>query len=238
MRHMVELVGNRELQLKPEVVMRATCIFGVALSLLVTCSARAISVPPLPPGSYQGHSFFDVFVDGAPVSSFFDVFFDVSVVQNTPLPDGNWAVDSFFDITYRIGSVDHRVGPGHVTLLTSPLMPAGAPGTFDTEMLSMDLASGPFMIRESPTKQSLGRVTMSAPPGGTFHIDSFFDIFTELSLDGGQTWSPSLSSEGNAAPMHLAPPPGPGVPVPAAVWTGLALLGGLAGYSRIFRKTA
>lgn len=28
-------------------------------------------------------------------------------------------------------------------------------------------------------------------PNGTYMANSFFDIFTEVSLDGGQTWSPS-----------------------------------------------
>ena len=30
-----------------------------------------------------------------------------------------------------------------------------------------------------------------------FRIDSFFDVFTELTLDGGQSWTPGGS------PMHL-----------------------------------
>ena len=68
-------------------------------------------------------------------------------------------------------------------------------GTFDTEMLSMSLSGvtplGPFMIRESPTKQSLGKVTIADIGGGLYQIDSFFDVFTELSTDGGASWIPS-----------------------------------------------
>lgn len=71
-------------------------------------------------------------------------------------------------------------------------------GTFDTEMLAMNLsggsALGPAMIRESPTRASLGRTTITDLGGGLYHIDSFFDVFTELSLDGGQNWIPSQGS--------------------------------------------
>ena len=45
------------------------------------------------------------------------------------------------------------------------------------------------MVRESPSKASLGSTTVRAMPGG-YAIGSFFDIFTEVSLDGGATWSP------------------------------------------------
>ncbi len=49
------------------------------------------------------------------------------------------------------------------------------------------------MIRESPTRASNGQTTANSVPGG-YAIDSFFDIYTEASLDGGQTWVASLES--------------------------------------------
>jgi hypothetical protein len=52
-----------------------------------------------------------------------------------------------------------------------------------------------MMIRESPTLASTGQTTITDLGGGQFRIDSFFDVFTELSLDGGQSWSPSNSSQ-------------------------------------------
>jgi len=72
-------------------------------------------------------------------------------------------------------------------------------GTFNTEMLQLNLSGvsaiyGPFMIRESPTLASLGQTTITDIGGGLYHIDSFFDVFTELSVDGGQSWIPSDSS--------------------------------------------
>jgi hypothetical protein len=73
------------------------------------------------------------------------------------------------------------------------------PGTrfFDTEMLQLDIIGGPFMIRESPTRASTGKTAITDLGGGLYRIDSFFDVFTELSLDGGQTWHPSTDTAGN-----------------------------------------
>ena len=76
---------------------------------------------------------------------------------------------------------------------------------YDTEMLSLSLSSSSglppaVMLRESPSKQSLGQTRCRTSGGGGAGgcaIDSFFDVFTELSLDGGSTWSPC------AAPMHV-----------------------------------
>ncbi len=74
----------------------------------------------------------------------------------------------------------------------------GALGTFNTEMTQLNLVGGGVMIRESPTLQSLGQTTIQNIGGGLFQINSFFDIFTELSLDGGQTWLPSVGP-----PTHM-----------------------------------
>lgn len=102
-------------------------------------------------------------------------------------------------------------------------------GTFQTEMLSMNLTGltplGPVMVRESPTLQTLGQTTITDIGGGLFRIDSFFDVFTELSIDGGQTWMPS---EG---PTHMTLE---SVPDPGST---LALLGlALGGISALRRR--
>ena len=84
---------------------------------------------------------------------------------------------------------------------------------FDTEMLALDISGGTLppgvMIRESPTKQSLGRTsihTVRDGPEDTYRIGSFFDIFTELSVNGGNTWMPCVSGACTfalpAVPMH------------------------------------
>src|SRR5687768_4114842 len=70
---------------------------------------------------------------------------------------------------------------------------------FDTEMVSLQLMGtspgrGAFMLRESPTQESSGVTRVHGACYGvcpaivrTLHIESFFDVFTELSLDGGTT---------------------------------------------------
>ncbi len=85
----------------------------------------------------------------------------------------------------------------------------GAPVDFyQTEMLSLNIpwiGGGPgglppnVMFRESPTKASLGKLNIRQNnEDGTYRISSFFDIFLELSMDGGQTWWPTLGP-----PMYL-----------------------------------
>ena len=64
------------------------------------------------------------------------------------------------------------------------------------------------------TLPSPGHTTLTTLPGGMYHIDSFFDVFTELSIDGGQTWHPS------SGPAHLELIPSPGA-------VGVLGLGGL-----------
>lgn len=86
-------------------------------------------------------------------------------------------------------------------------------GTFETELIQLSLQGGsplgPIMIRESPTLVSSGRITYSARSGGQFMVDSFFDVFTELSFDGGKVWYPSTES----ARFELASP----IPEPASL---------------------
>jgi len=68
----------------------------------------------------------------------------------------------------------------------------------ETEILQMDLSGGslPPLLHlrsiPSPTMPSTGLMTLEPIPGG-FHIDSFFDVFTEISLDGGTTWHPDMN---------------------------------------------
>jgi hypothetical protein len=98
---------------------------------------------------------------------------------------------------------------------------------YDVEMNQLSLSGGtlppPVIIRESPTLQSLG-ITEIAPDGGLYQIDSFFDIFFEVSLDGGSSWIPQ-----NSPPMYLVLSDG-AIQIPtmtewALIILGLVLLG-------------
>jgi hypothetical protein len=117
-------------------------------------------------------------------------------------------------------------GPQQPIMMTGPVKtiaynkgPGDTTGTFDVEMLSMTLTGGPVMIRESPTKASTGKTSITDIGGGMWHIDSFFDVFTELSLDGGMTWIPKAGNRGTRVNLG-------GVPEPSsAVLAALALIG-------------
>lgn len=142
----------------------------------------------------------------------------------TPTPgSGTYTIDSFFDVFYEItldggGTWTPRYSPGtgkSQQVPTSP--PASNPRVFDTEMLQLELQGGtapPGMrLRESPTLPSPGHMTLEDVGGGSFRIDSFFDVFFELSLDGGQSWTPANQ------PYRLALTQNPPTSVRRASWS-------------------
>jgi hypothetical protein len=108
--------------------------------------------------------------DSFSVDSFFDVFTELSVDGGS-----SFSVESFFDVFTELS-----VGGD------------GSTGSWDTEIVSMSLSGtigdNSVIIRESPSILSVGSLTVVDLGGGQFHIDSFFDVFTELSVDGGGTW--------------------------------------------------
>ena len=101
--------------------------------------------------------------------------------------------------------------PANGTLRATFDHQSGSTRFFDTEMVSLDLSGGTlpagFRLRESPTLASHGPTSIESLGGGQFRVDSFFDVFFELSTDNGATWIPSSSS----GTMTLS---GPGCPTP------------------------
>ncbi|MBI5477073.1 MAG: T9SS type A sorting domain-containing protein [Ignavibacteriales bacterium] len=71
----------------------------------------------------------------------------------------------------------------------------GGKQNYLTEVLQFDITSigGIARLRESPTLASKSKIIMSQLPDGQWHVESFFDIFTEVSVDGGATWSTALN---------------------------------------------
>lgn len=102
------------------------------------------------------------------IDSFFDIFTELRVGE-TPV-----TIDSFFDVTLKVSD------SGRSTESTK---------IWDTEIVSMDLKgaspAASVAMRISPSVPSLGQHSVTPLPDGTAIVDSFFDIFTELSVDGG-----------------------------------------------------
>lgn len=116
---------------------------------------------------------------------------------------------SFFDIFVELtldGNSYTASGQGQA-LLSTPDNMLPFTTVFDTEMLQLDISGGTLpsgmMLRESPTQQSTGQLTATNLGGGIYQIDSFFDVFVELSLDGGDTWRPANKA------LHLTSVPEP-----------------------------
>ncbi|MCB7130372.1 MAG: PEP-CTERM sorting domain-containing protein [Candidatus Brocadiales bacterium] len=134
--------------------------------------------------------------------------------DNVIITNGVFVVDSFFDVFFEI-SVDG--GPFEpqtnldtmITRLTKTSNGA-ATGSWDTEMVSMSLTGDvggiPIEIRATPaTLPSPGETKLTDLGGGEFQIDSFFDVFTEISVDGGP-WQPQ-ANPGTVVTTLITPEP-------------------------------
>jgi hypothetical protein len=90
----------------------------------------------------------------------------------------------------------------------------GTTRSLDTEMVTLDLRGAGMpenvMVRESPTLGSLGRATITSLPRGLYRVESFYDVWLEISLDAGRSWHPAET----AVRMSIAPAGGP--PTPAS----------------------
>ena len=91
------------------------------------------------------------------------------------------------------------------------------------EVVSLNLTGssplGAIMLRESPTKQSLGKHTIAPDPRG-YRVSSFFDVFTEISLNGGETWIPANRS---IRMLPSLPPAVPGTIFAAQIGTNVVV---------------
>jgi len=140
-----------------------------------------------------------LFLDGSSIDTF-GMTFDPAAAVTLP-PPGSSTIDHrtcTCPCGYTVSAtVPRRLvvlvgGPSNVQITARPASPDGI-RSFDTEMLSLDLTlPDGTKLRESPTKQSLGRLHRAPAAAGTgFTISSFFDVFLDISTDGGATWSPA-----------------------------------------------
>ncbi len=106
---------------------------------------------------------------------------------------------------------------------------------YELELTQLDLfppatddSAVPVMLRESPTLASTGQITLldtcplCVPPFTTYQVTSFFDVFAEISIDGGDTWVPSDGS------FRIVQ----GVPEPSAWWLAVLTIPAACGTRR------
>ena len=173
----------------------------VRMQLSPLAPEQGVNTPNVPPpGEYiSPDNWHAYFAQGIIISN---VSHQIFLSQN-PLPISGSVTDTF-DSQLTMDVILPGQLPQHVILtapcsarISSTAKDTGGVRFFDTEMLSLDVAGLPngMMLRESPTKQSVGRLSSRPDPNnpGQYRVSSFFDIFTELSTDGGQTWSPATN---------------------------------------------
>ena len=148
------------------------------ISMELSSSPGAISLSPPGPG------------ESFAVDSFFDI--TVEMVRG-----GSWEVDSFFDINTTI-SIAYGAGGGG----------GGAGGcTYEIELIAMVLTGTfddgtSFILQESPSLASTGVHITEPLPDDQWQIDSFFDVYFELTVGGG----PVVAASGPQR-MTLVPEP-------------------------------
>ncbi len=124
-----------------------------------------------------------------------------------PLPASGSEIISFtctFSGSYSNSSGTVPVAcPATLQVRLDFLSAEGTTRYYNTEMLQLDLLGGTLpsgvWLRESPTLVSTGLIAITDIGGGLYRISSFFDVFTELSTDNGNSWHPSTDQ-----PAHIA----------------------------------
>jgi len=154
------------------------------------------------------------------------------MIVNPPEPTGQFTVDSFFDIEYQINATNGNDPPSHVidsffdvqySMEVTPdrtvVLPSGdEQRTFDIELVALNLTSSQpidltgepdfnlaIQLQEGFPAGSDGHVTVLKLAGGgnEFQVDSFFDVFVELSIDGG---SPIPSTQNSQVRLFSSVP--------------------------------
>lgn len=117
-----------------------------------------------------------------------------SVACSTPTVVGEMEIETFkSDISFVgrvVGGPSEPFFGSNIEVVTQVTLVSilGDTRLFDNELLQLTidgmLLGIPFTLREDPDRASTGQTSITDLGGGLFRIDSFFDVFTELSLDG------------------------------------------------------
>jgi hypothetical protein len=95
-------------------------------------------------------------------------------------------------VTYPL-SVPARMAES-ITLVGS----SGDERTFDAELVAFELQGAGLpdgiMVRESPDRSSAGMTTVTAVSESRSRVETYYDVWLEISLDGGRAWHPAERS--------------------------------------------
>ena len=149
---------------------------------------------------------------------------------SVPLPPASSSSSpaGLFDVEYELGLDGLPPGEPIVRTVKIPpeiFNPGGPPGFYETEMLAMDLSGDgpstpPHLIRLGTVQPSLGEHVVTDLGDGTFNVESFFDVFLEISYDAGANWA-AANEAGRlsiTSAAGLVPEPGSAI----LLFTGLA----------------
>lgn len=201
---------------------RVVCPAIAAVLLMAATVARAGLIFPSdclpPPHKYveAGPINYNIPLLG-PISLINIIHFGFTTCNPPPQNIGDTTIENFGSMVKgTVIGFGNFLAPAQVSVRVERVSDLGSTRVFDTEMLQLDITGGSLpggvVIQESPTEASRGQTMITdLGGGGPFLIDSFFDVFTELSLDNGVTFIPA-----ERPPAHVKL-----VPAPAT----LALLG-------------
>jgi hypothetical protein len=194
-----------------EVLRSAAMVFAIAAPS--SAAPTFISHDPRLPNPDRPYVMREGAVYG-PLVAIDDLMFSVANPAQLDTPTvtnlrGDWEFDSTFDVNYSailsIGTAPPRLVTGTGLAHAVGIAPGGggilSQRAYNTELLALNLNAPPgFMFRESPVLRSTGVTTVEdlcpvcGPPFPTLRISSFFDVFSEVSIDGGTTWIPAAGS--------------------------------------------
>jgi hypothetical protein len=183
-------------------ILTATVALFVLFCSSVSTASVILNSPDLPPESnppscsmlvsqYEGNGVQTSYPGGQNLSDPFYKCF-TSVFRTTDPGTGDET--ETFNATVE-GIFDDGSGP-QLIVMTGPVSTVArgkggdVTGSWDTEIISMNLTGDvgggiQIDIRESQGLSSVGHTNVTDIGGGQWEIDSFFDVFTEISIDGG-----------------------------------------------------
>ncbi|HLK14694.1 MAG TPA: hypothetical protein VKT78_07810 [Fimbriimonadaceae bacterium] len=207
---------------------RLAALGALAVGLAVPAHAQYNSDNPMFPGAnvnFAIASLDTITLGGNTITDATFFGFDHSLAYSA-IPAGTTPLteDITFDATVN-GVAETFTGTATLTITPESGVQSNGVGTYDTAITALSVSDGLQVIalgNGGATGQAIVSLNNSGP--GAYHVNSFFDVFTELSLDGGVTYTQSSGANlfNDTAPA----------PTPEPITMGL----GVAGLAIAFRR--